>query len=141
MFEKMLYGNVLVNICVFFTIATTLDLILSVSMGIYTDTYLHLGSRLLICTAVSFSLLIFRFFEKISLLPILLLHAIICMFIQVLDVWIGSFFMELDPNAYRDAIRTVFIFYPVIIVGCLLADGYQTMKANRILKKNINFGR
>ena len=137
MFSKMLFANPAINICVFFTIATMLDLILNVASGITHDTYLHLGMRFIICSAIALSLMLFRYFEKLSLLVVLFIHAFICIVIMVLTTWIGSFFAVTHPNAYGDAVRTIFIVYPFIIVGSVLIDGVQTLRANRILKMNM----
>ena len=136
-FIKMLYANPAINICIFFTVATMLDLILNVVNGITHDTYLHLGMRFIICSAIALSLMLFRYFEKLSLLAVLFIHAFICILIMLLSTWIWSFFIEVHPNSYRDAVRTIFIIYPVMIVGIVLIDAVQTFRANRILKMNI----
>lgn len=133
---NMIYGNRAVSICVFFTIATILDLILCVSEGITDISYSHLGDRFILCVVASLSLMIFRRFEQFSLLVILLIHFFICILMMLLYVWTGSFYMEVHHDAYRDAVRTVFYIYPAIIIGGLIIDGYRTAKANRILKKS-----
>jgi hypothetical protein len=90
----------------------------------------------ILCVIASLTLLVFRHFERWSWLAIFLIHATLCIIMMVSWVWIGSFMTEPHPDAYRDAVRTVFIIYPVIIAGGLLIDGVRTAKANRILKKH-----
>ena len=135
-FDRLINGNVAVNICVFFTIATMLDLVLCVMHGVLEISYQHLADRFLLCSIAALTLLVFRFFEKLSMLVIFIIHFIICLIMMVLWVWIGSFYMEVHPNAYRDAVRTVFYIYPVIIIGGLIIDAIRTAKANRILRKS-----
>ncbi|MGL6199319.1 MAG: hypothetical protein ACRC3H_10350 [Lachnospiraceae bacterium] len=55
--------------------------------------------------------------------------------IMICDVWVTSFFREIHSHAYRDAVRTILIIYPIIIVGSIIIDSIRTAKANRILKK------
>lgn len=135
-FYSLVYGNRIDVICAFFTAGTMLDLILCVSQGILDISYWHLGMRLILCTFFSLSLMVFRHFERLSILMILLIHFFICILIMLLFVWVTSLYSEIHPNAYRDAVRTVFYFYPFIIVGGLIIDGVKTAKANRILRKN-----
>jgi hypothetical protein len=89
-----------------------------------------------LCVAASLSLLVFRRFEKLPLFAALLIHFFVCIAMMVLYVFQGSFYMDVHPNAYRDAVRTIFYIYPVVIVGGLLIDGIKTARANFILKKN-----
>lgn len=132
---SMIYGNRAVIICAFFTIATMLDLVLCVFLfGITDISYSHLGDRFILCTIASLSLMVFRYFERLSIHAILLIHFFMCIIMMILYVWTGSFYREIHPNAYRDAVRTVLMIYPVIIIGGLVIDGLRTAKANRILK-------
>ena len=135
-FDRLIRQNVLINICAFFTLATMLDLILCVAQGVIDTSFWHLGMRFILCACVALSLLVFRHFENLSLLAMLLIHFLICILIIILAVWITGFYAELSPNAYRDAVRTILIAYPVLIVCGLVVDGVKTMKANRILKNN-----
>ena len=136
LFQRMVYGNVAINICVYFTISTILDLILSSLQGVSETSYWHLGMRLILCAGAALTLLIFRYFEKLSTLIMFALHFAICILMMIVWTWISSFFVELHPSAYYYAVRTIVIIYPLIILGGLLIDGIKTAKANRILKKN-----
>ncbi len=132
--QSFVYGNKAIVFCIIFTIATLFDLILCVLQGIPDISYWHLGMRFYLCVFVALSFYLFRFFEKLPLLAILLIHFCICILIMLGDVWITGLFTELHPNAYRDAVRTIAMIYPVIILGCVVIDGFRTAKANRILK-------
>lgn len=134
--HNMIYGNRASVMCVFFTVASILDLVLCVFNGIMDISYWHLGMRFILCIGASLSLMIFRYFEKLSTILMFLIHFVMCILMMILWVWITSLYSEIHPNAYRDAIRTIFYIYPVIIVGGLIIDGVKTAKANRILKKS-----
>jgi hypothetical protein len=133
-FDYLIYGNRAVLVCILFTIATMLDLVLCVLQGFADITYKHLLDRFILCTLASLTLLVFRRFEKLSMLAILIIHFFICIIMMLLYAWSGTLYMELHPDAYRDAVRTVFIVYPFIIGGGLIIDGIRTAKANRILR-------
>jgi len=135
--HNLVYGNRAIIVCVFFTIATMLDLILCVPQGILDTSFWHLGMRFILCICASLSLLVFRYFEKLSLPLILLIHCLISVLIMILFVWLTGLYTDLHPHAYRDGIRTVFIIYPVIIVGGLFIDATRTARANRILKRTL----
>ena len=132
--HSLVFGNKALVICVAFTLATLIDLFICVSSGIMDISYWHLGMRLLLCTLVVLSLHIFRAFDRLPLLAMLVIHFFLSILIMLAWVWITSLFGEIHPHAYQDAARTVVIIYPVIIVGSLIIDGIRTVKANRILK-------
>jgi hypothetical protein len=111
-----------------------LDLVLCVANGIYDISYRHLGDRFILCIGAALSLLVFRYFRSMPLAASLAIHFFACIIMMLLYVWTGSFFEEPHPDAYRDAVRTVFIIYPVIIISGLVIDVFRTAKANRILK-------
>jgi len=136
-FHQLIHGNRLVLICILFTVATMLDLILSIMAGVYENTYLHLANRFILCVLASFGLLVFKYFPKLPLVAVFSVHFLITLATQLLDTWIFGFFIELHPDAYFYAVRTVFIIYPVVVIGSLIIDFLQTMRANRILKKNL----
>ncbi len=135
--HSLIYGGRAATVCVLFTIATLIDLALCVSGGILEISYWHLGARLILCIAASLSFIVFRYFEKLSLVVVFLVHFVISITIMLLFVWITSLYSEIHPNAYRDAVRSVLYIYPVIIIGGLAIDGIKTAKANRILKKGL----
>jgi len=135
-FQRMVYGNVGINICVYFTIVTMLDLVLSSLQGVWETSYWHLGMRLILCAGAALTLFVFRCFKQLSILVVLALHFSTCILMMILWTWINGFFMELHPDAYFYAVRTIVIAYPVVIVGALIIDGIRTAKANRILKQN-----
>jgi len=134
-FYQLIYGNRIILVCILFTVATMLDLILSVMAGVYEDTYAHLANRFILCVLASFGLLVFRYFPKLPLMVVFCFHFFIALATQLIHTWLIGFFVELHPDAYFYAIRTIFIIYPVVVIGSLMIDLFQTMRANRILKK------
>ena len=135
MIHHLIYGNSAAVVCVLFTAATMMDLILCVSQGIRDISYWHLGDRFILCILVSLSFHVFKLFDKLPLYAMLIIHAGICILIMLGAVWITSLYTAVHPNAYRDAVRTIIIIYPAFILGCIIIDGFRTAKANRILKK------
>ena len=136
-FYQLIYGNRVVLICILFTVATMLDLILSIMAGVYVDTYAYLANRFILCVLASFGLLVFRYFPKLPLISVFCIHFFVTLTTQLIDVWVTGFFMQLHPDAYFYAICTIFIIYPIVMIGSLVIDLFQTMRANRILKKNL----
>ena len=123
--RKVLYTNPLILTCITFTIVTVIDLVLTVfTLGDDGTTYHHLGSRLILCTFVSVSLLVFRF-KKIPIVLLFSIHFIAFLLFAVFYVWLNSFFVEQHPDAMKDIIRTVFITYPPIAGGIILIDYLQ----------------
>lgn len=135
--NELIYGNRFDKICVFFTVATMLDLVLCVANGIYEISYRHLADRFVLCIGAALSLLVFRYFKNMALAAALAIHFFVCIIMMLLYVWTGSFFEVPHPDAYRDAVRTVFIIYPVIVISGLVIDAFRTAKANRILKSHL----
>ena len=133
--HNLIYGNRATTTCIFFTIATMIDLIMCVLIDILDISYWHLGMRFILCVGASLSLMVFRCFEKLSIRVVILIHFFVCILMMLFWAWTTSLYIELHPDAYSDAVRTVFIIYPVIIVGGLIIDGIKTAKVNRILKK------
>ena len=137
-FYQLIYGNRWVLICILFTTATLFDLVLSVMAGVYEDTYLHLANRFILCVLAAFSLLVFRHFPKLPLIAVFGIHFWITMAIQITHTWFMGLFVELHPDAYFYAVRTILIIYPAVVLGSLAIDFFQTRQANRILQKNWN---
>lgn len=133
--RSLVYGNKGIVLCVAFTLTTILDLLFSVLRGMTDISYWHLGTRFALCCSIALSLYIFKFFEKLPLHAILILHFGISILIMLGSVWITSLYSEIHPNAYRDGARTIIIVYPFIIVGGMVIDGIRTAKANQILKR------
>lgn len=132
---RLLYGNKAATICIVFSVATLLDMLLSVSDGIFEISYWQLADRFLLCSLAVLTLSIFKHFEKLPLCIMFLIHFFICISIMLIGAWVNGIFVELHPNAYRDSIRSVVIAYPIIIGGGLLFDVIKTARANRILRK------
>ena len=135
--HSLIFGNKAVEICIFFTISTMLDLLICVFQGITDISYLHLGYRFVLCVCVAVSFYLFKFFENMPIFLMLIIHCGISILIMVGSVWMTSLFSEIHPNAYRDAVRTILIVYPIIILGCIIVDGVRTAKANRILRARL----
>jgi len=133
--NKLIYGNRLVLVCVIFTITTMLDLILCVPQGIMEITYKHLADRFILCLGAALSLMVFRYFKNLPLYCAIIIHFFVCILMMLLYFFSATFYMEIHPNAYRDAVRTIFYAYPPIVIGGLVIDAIRTIKANRILRK------
>jgi len=122
--------NILILICITFTIATLLDLILTVSVfGDVGTTYVHLGTRFILCTFVSISLLVFRYFKKPPFALVMGIHFLLLLLFAVLYVWISGFFIAQDPRAMFYMVRSILIVYPFIAIGCIVLD--RILKARR----------
>ena len=121
--RRLLNTNTLILICITFTIATLLDLILTVIIvGDIGTTYVHLGSRFIICTFVSVSLLVFRYFKKLHFAILMGMHFLLTLLFVVLYTWIIGFFIEQHPNAMFYMVRSILIVYPIITVVCIVID-------------------
>lgn len=134
----LIYGNKALVICVLFTLATMLDMILCSVQGIQEISYWHIGMRFVLTVMITLSFYLFKFFEKLPVYAILIMHCGIAVLTILTSVWITSWYTGIHPNAYRDAARTVFIIYPIIILGSIIIDTIRTARANRILKKRFN---
>jgi hypothetical protein len=137
-FNSLVYGNTAVAICINFTVATIVDLLLCVLLGITDISYLHLWDRFILCTMISFSFNVFKLFENLSIFIMLIIHFFLSILIMISSVWFASFFIELHPDAYPDAIRTILIIYPIMIIIYIIFESFNTLKANKILKKHLN---
>ena len=121
--RRLLATNTLILICIAFTITTLLDLVLTViAFGDVGTSYVHLGSRLAICTFVCVSLLVFRYFKKLHLAFILGIHFFLSLLFIVLYTWIIGFFIEQHPNAMIYIVRSILIIYPIIVLVCIAID-------------------
>ena len=110
--RRIINTNPLVLICVFFTLATLMDLILTVIIhGDVGTTYHHLGIRLVICIFVSASLLIFKFFQKLPFVGVIGLHFLAVLLFVILFTWASGFFVEQHPQSMFYMVRSVFIIY------------------------------
>jgi len=130
--HKVLYTNPLILICIAFTIVTVIDLVLTVfTLGDVGTSYHHLGGRLILCTFVSVSLLVFRF-KKLPYVLLFSIHFITFLLFAVFYVWLNSFFVAQHPDAMKDMSRTVFITYPPIAGGIVLIDYIQKRMKRRL---------
>ncbi|MCL2015427.1 MAG: hypothetical protein FWG68_04190 [Defluviitaleaceae bacterium] len=130
--RRLFNMNTLILICITFTIATLFDLILTViTVGDVGTTYVHLGSRLIICTFISVSLLVFRYFKRLHLAIIVGLHFLLTLFFVVLYTWIIGFFIEQHPNAMFYMVRSILIIYPIIAIVCIFIDFVLKRKGKR----------
>ncbi|MCL1996642.1 MAG: hypothetical protein FWG63_10585 [Defluviitaleaceae bacterium] len=121
--RRLLNTNTLILICIIFTISTLFDLVLTViTVGDVGTTYVHLGSRLILCTFVSGSLLIFRYFKKQHFAILTGIHFLLALFFVALYTWIIGFFVEQHPNAMFYMVRSVLIVYPIIAAICIATD-------------------
>ena len=130
--RRILNTNTLILICITFTAATLLNLILTVvTVGDVGTTYVHLGSRFVICAFVSVSLLVFRYFKKRHLAVLMGLHFLLTLLFASLYTWAIGFFIEQHPNAMFYMIRSIVIIYPVIAIACIAVDFAMKTKRNK----------
>lgn len=135
-FKYLIFGNKLVIICVFFTIATIMDVVLCTILGHETaTTHTHLFDRMMLCIIAIIPLQLFKYFEKLSMWAIFPIHYIVSCVLAELYVYVCSFYQELHHDAYRDIFRSVTMLYIVLIIGALIIDLSRTARANRALKK------
>ena len=128
--RRLISTNTLVLVCIVFTIATLLDLVLTVStIGDVGTTYVHLGSRFALCFFASFSLLLFRYLKKLHFAILLGLHFLLTLIFTALYTWSIGFFINQHPNAMFYMIRSVLIVYPVVAVIFIAID--FVLKAKR----------
>ena len=133
--RRLLNINTLILICITFTVATVIDLVLTVIVhGDVGTTYVHLGSRLIICTFVSVSLLVFRFFKKLHFALIMGIHFLFVLLFTIMYTWVIGFFVEQHPNAMFYMVRSVLIVYPVVAVVCIAVDFVLKARRNNISK-------
>lgn len=135
-FKTMIHGNKLVIMCVFFTAATILDMLICTILKTETaTTYEHLLSRMVLCVLTIPPLSLFKYFEKLSMWAIFPMHYAACCLLSTLYVYIDGFFVDLHPNAYRDIFRSVTLMYLVFISCALIIDLARTARANKELKR------
>ena len=135
--NSLIYGNKAIVICISFTIATLLDLVICTAQGITDISYWHLATRFVLCTLIVLSLYIFKLFENLPLYAMLFIHFAISILIMLTGVWITSLYSDIHPHAYIDAATTIVYIYPVIIVGGVSFDWLRTARVNRLLKKRL----
>ena len=134
--RRILNTNTLVLICITFTISTLLDLILTVAtVGDVGTTYVHLGSRLVICTFVSVSLLVFRYFKKWHLAVLIGIHCLLTLLFVMLYTWAIGFFIEQHPNAMFYMIRSIAVVYPMVAIVFIVVDFVIKARENKSSKK------
>ena len=135
-FHYMIFGNKLVIMCVFFTIATILDIIICAIFRLKTSTtFVHLIDRMVLCVITIPPLSLFKYFEKLSVWVILPIHYTVCCILSLLYTYIHGFYRELHPDAYLDMFRSVTIMYVVFVIGALIIDLTRTTIANKELNK------
>ena len=121
--HRLLRINPLIMICITFTVATIFDTALTLAaFGDVGTTYAHLITRLILCTFISLSLLVFRLFKRLPLLAILGIHFAALMGFAALYVWISGFFLELHPDAMFYMLRSILIVYIPIALVCVIID-------------------
>lgn len=141
-FNYMINGNKLVIVCIFFTLATMLDVIICTIFQMQTMTsHAHLIDRMLLCLILVPLLSLFKHFEKLPIWAVLLLHFIACCILSQIYVYMAGFFQELHPDAHRDMLRTIIIVYAVWVPSAFIIDLAHTAIANRELKKIQSFSK
>lgn len=115
-FAKNIVPVWLVLVCVTFTLVTLLDVALSMPSG-GTTSYEHLVTRMVIVTLSIASLLVFRILRRRHLAISFAVHAVACVGIMLLATFVSGQFVELHPDAYRDAAMSMVLVYPPIVLG------------------------
>ena len=136
MFKYLIFGNKLVLTCIFFTVATMLDVIICTVLKTQdSTTFIHLIDRMLLSVIATVPLSLFKHFEKLSIWAIFPIWYVACCVLAELYVYVSGFYMELHPNAYHDIFRAVTIMFVAIMIGALIIDLTRTAIANKELKK------
>ena len=130
--HRLIHMNRFVFICIMFTVATLLDLVLvMIIVGDVGTSYQHLADRFILCVLVSLSLFVFRCFKKLPFVAVVGIHFGVCLLLFVLYTWVNGFFVEPHPRAYFYIIRTIIIIYPVVAIGCILIDRVEKLFVKR----------
>ena len=112
MLAKINPKNIVIAICVLFSLLTITSAGFSLLRGNYSDTEVHLLLRFLVTTIALGSLLIFKIFSQWSRARVHSIHYVATMGSIFLLVWLSGFFISLHPDAYRD----IFLNYTVIYI-------------------------
>ncbi len=112
MIDKINVKNIVIAICVLFSLLTITSAGFSLLRGNYSDTELHLLLRFLVTTIALGSLLIFKIFPEWSRARVHSIHYAATMGSIFLLVWLSGLFISLHPDAYRD----IFLNYTVIYI-------------------------
>ena len=112
MLAKINPKNIVIAICVLFSLLTITSAGFSFLRGNYSDTGLHLLLRFLVTTISLGSLLIFKIFPEWSRARVHSIHYAATMGSIFLLVWLSGLFISLHPDAYRD----IFLNYTVIYI-------------------------
>jgi len=121
--RRLISMNTLILICVTFTIATMFDLLVTVvSVGDVGTNYVHLGTRIILCTFVSVSLLVFRYFKKLPFALMVGIHFLLILLFAILYVWISGFLIDQHPRAMFYMVRSVLLVYPLVAGVCIALD-------------------
>jgi len=112
----------LILICVVYTLLTITSSGYALLIGRATDTHVHILLRFAIVSIGIGSILIFNLFPCWSLPGIFAFHYGITISFIFLVMWLGSFFIEWHPDAYRDILLNFTPVYILIATGFLIRD-------------------
>lgn len=133
--NKNKFREMLIYICVSYTIISLIDAILCVSHGIYQLSATNTFNQFLFSALAIVILYSHNLFEKLSPLTMVIIQYVLAMGSAFLIIYIQSFFIELHPDGYRDIFISFTIFY---IIGASIYYIYvfrDAKKQNDILQE------
>lgn len=114
---KLSLKNVLILICIAYTILTVVSSSLGLLQGQSTDTHLHIIMRFVVTSLGILSILIFNLFPSWPLAAIYGLHYAVTMGAIFLLIRTSGYFIDLHPNAFRDIfLNFTAVYIPVSLV-------------------------
>ena len=125
MLDKINFKNIVVAICVLFSLLTITSSGFSLIRGNYSNTELHLLMRFFVTTIALGSLLIFKIFPQWSRAKVHSIHYGATMGSIFLLVWLSGFFISLHQSAYRDIFLNYTVIYLLITLIYFLGQKYS----------------
>ncbi len=119
---KLSLKNVLILICVVYTILTVTSSGIGLLQGQTTDTHVHLLMRFAVTFLGIGSILIFNLFPNWPLIAIYSFHYAVTIGLIFLLIWLSGFFIELHPDAFRDIFLNFTVIY-ILIAAVLMTIG------------------
>lgn len=126
----LILKNAAILFCVVFAVLTLISSIIQLCMGQPTDTNIHVLDRAALCLiGVVTITLVTKIKMKSKVLPFIISYAI-AIVIVLAYTWISGFYMEQNPNAYRDIFLNFTVAY-ILVISALIIIRYIKSKKKR----------
>lgn len=109
--KKNKIGEMLIYICVSYTIISLIDAGMCMSHGRFQLSAVNSFYQLVFTTIAVVILYSHNLFERVSPLVMVIIQYVLAMGTVFLFVYIQSFFIELHPDGYKDVFRSFTTFY------------------------------